>query len=108
MEKYTEEEFDEQKLVEELGMTYLHFPMGGKAGYTPQVVDTLALTLEEHTGKALIHCLSAGRVGYLWVAYLVNHRGMTIDDAIYLGRHIKFSSALEKLLGYEVSIRRKE
>lgn len=107
IETHTEKEYDEQALAEELGMIYLHFPMGGSAGYSPQVVDTLAQTLEEYPDKTFIHCAVGGRVGYLWIAYLINYKGQTIDDAVDIGRNIRYFSALEKLLGFELSMRRK-
>ena len=108
METHTEEKFDEVALLKELGMAYLHFPIGGKAGYSPQVVDTLAQVLKEHEGKILIHCLGAGRVSYLWIAYLVRYQGLSIDQAVDIGKKIKFRFPLEDLLGYPVSIQKKK
>jgi len=89
-------------------MAYLYFPMGGKAGYSSQVVDTLAQSLKEHGGKVLIHCLSAGRVSYLWIAYLVKYQDLTIDEAVDIGKRIKFRFPLEDLLGYPVTMQRKK
>jgi uncharacterized protein (TIGR01244 family) len=107
MDTHTKEKFDEVALVGELGMTYLQLPMGGTTGYTPATVDTFAQVLGEHDGKILIHCRSAGRVSYLWVAYLIRHRGFSVDEAIAIGKKIKFRFYLEDLLGYPLTMRRR-
>ena len=108
METHTKDKFDEVALLKELGMAYLHFPMGGKVGYSPHVVDTLAQVLIEHEGNVLIHCRSAGRVSYLWIAYLVKYQGLTIDEAVDIGKRITFRFPLEDLLGYPVTMQRKK
>jgi protein tyrosine phosphatase (PTP) superfamily phosphohydrolase (DUF442 family) len=97
--------FKEDSLLAEMGIKYVHIPMSGKSGYCPASVDTLAKYLEEQQGNALIHCAKGGRVTLLWMAYLVNHRGMSLDDSIDIGERMLFSFPLEKLLGKEVSMR---
>lgn len=108
MEKHNKEKYNETDLLKELGINYMNFPLGGKAGYAAQVVDTLSLTLNQHQDKAIIHCKSGGRVSYLWAAYLVKHKGLEIDDAVDICKRMKFSFALEDLLGYPVTIRKKD
>jgi uncharacterized protein (TIGR01244 family) len=94
--------FDEAAIAKELGMAYASIPLGDKASYRPQAVDTLAIVLGNHTGKAFIHCLSGGRASYVWVAYLVRHRGYSLNDAIAIGKRIKYPTNLEDLLGGKV------
>ena len=108
MESHSKEHFSEDSLVADLGMTYLHFPMGGKAGYSTAVVDTFAQALNTYKGKTFIHCKVGGRVSYLWVAYLISHRGIEINKAIEVGKKMKFRFVLEDLLGYPLSMRKKE
>ena len=108
IETHTKEHFDELLKVEELGMTYLNFPMGGDVGYSPEVVDTFSRALELHKGKALIHCAVGVRASYLWVAYLVRHKNVPLDEAIDIGKKMKFKFFLEDLLGYPLSMRRRE
>ena len=107
MDTHTNEQFDEFVLVNDLGMTYFHFPMGGNAGYSIHAVDTLAQTLDKHGGKTFIHCKVGGRASYLWVAYLIRHRNIPIDDAIDIGKKMKFRFVLEDLVGYSFSMRKK-
>lgn len=107
MEKLAKEKFSEDSLASVLGMTYLHFPVGGKAGYSPQVVDTFAQALEEYPDTTLIHCRSGGRVSYLWVAYLIAYKDVPINDAVDTGKKMKFKFLLEDLLGYQLIYRKK-
>jgi protein tyrosine phosphatase (PTP) superfamily phosphohydrolase (DUF442 family) len=100
---FAETAFSEENLVRELGMDYVSIPLGEKPSYRPQAVDTFAIVLKSHTGKAFIHCLSAGRVSYIWVAYLVRHRGYSLDDALTIGKRIKYPTTLEDLLGAKIS-----
>ena len=107
METLTKEKFDQPALLEELEMKYVHIPVGGKAGYTPQPVDEVARIVEEHEDKILIHCKSAGRVSHLWVAYLISYQHYTIEEAMDYGRRMKFYLPLEGLLGYPLKIEKK-
>jgi protein tyrosine phosphatase (PTP) superfamily phosphohydrolase (DUF442 family) len=107
MEKL-KEIFDEPKLVKELSMNYVQIPLGGESNYYPEATDQLAEALAHHQGKALIHCFSARRVSYLWIAYLVKYRGYSLNDAIAIGKKIKFYLPLEDLLGKPISIEVKQ
>ena len=97
--------FKQDSLLTGLGIKYVHIPMSSKSGYTPVSVDTLAKYLEGQEGNALIHCARGGRVTLLWMAYLVRHRGLSLDDALKIGKKMHFSFPLEKLLGKKVSMR---
>ncbi len=97
-------DFDQAALCHELGMEYVHIPLGGPDRiYTRQSVDAFADALERHDNKAVIHCASGGRATYMWVAYLVEHRGYEFDEAMAVGEQIRFRpSPFEGLLGREV------
>jgi len=102
--EFTESSFNEESVVKELGMSYVSIPLGDKETYCPETVDKFAAALTANQGKALIHCLSAGRATYLWMAYLVRHRGYSLDEAAAVGRRIKYSTQLEDLLGVKISL----
>jgi len=102
---FAETAFNEENVVKQLGMDYVSLPLGDKGTYRPHTVDTFALVLGARSGKAFIHCLSGGRVTYLWMAYLVRHRGYSLDDAAAIGRRMKYPTQLEELLGAKVSLR---
>jgi uncharacterized protein (TIGR01244 family) len=107
METLTKEKYDEPALLEKLGMKYVHIPVGGKVGYTPQAVEEVAEIVGEQKDKILIHCKSSGRVAHLWVAYLINYQNFSIEEAMSYGRNMKFFLPLEGLLGYPLKIEKK-
>ncbi len=90
-------------MAKQLGMAYASIPLGEKGSYRPQAVDTLSIVLKNHTGKAFIHCLSGGRASYMWAAYLVRHRGYSLNDAVTIGKRMKYPTYLEDLLGGKIS-----
>jgi uncharacterized protein (TIGR01244 family) len=101
---FAETAFNEENLVKELGMAYVSIPLGDKSTNRPHAVDTFAQTLAAHSGKAFVHCLSGGRVSYLWAAYLVRHRGFSLDDAVTIAKRMKYPTTLDDLLGAKTSL----
>lgn len=92
--------FDEAAEVADLGMTYVHIPLGGDDGYSPEDVDAFARALEACDGDAIIHCASGGRARAMWSAYLIRERGWTPEQAERLRRTLgEKPGALERLLG---------
>jgi protein tyrosine phosphatase (PTP) superfamily phosphohydrolase (DUF442 family) len=78
--------FDEASVVGDLGMSYISIPLGGEEfPYEPSAVEKLAEVLAAHDGPVLIHCTYGGRAVYLWIAYLVQHRGLTLEEAMDRG-----------------------
>ncbi len=96
--------YDEKAAAERLGMAYVAIPLGEKGSYSPKAVDAFAEALEANSGAAFVHCLSCGRVTYLWMAYLVRHRGYSLDDAVAIGKRMKYSTTLEDLLGEKITL----
>ena len=76
-------------------------------GYTPENLDMLADILKTRT-DVLIHCASAGRVTNFFMAYLIKYRGYTLDEAVEVGKDLRFSLPLEKLLDRNISMELKE
>lgn len=107
MTKYKEEHYDEDSLLQELDMTYAVIPLGGEAGYPPSALEDFASLLKKQKGKTLVHCEGAGRVSHLWMAYLVKYRDYSIDDAIDIGKKIKFRFPMEELLDTRFTIRKR-
>jgi uncharacterized protein (TIGR01244 family) len=74
--------FDEVALLKELGMTYVHIPLGGPdTPYTPEAVEKFAAALEAANSKVLLHCTVAWRASHMWAAFLVKHKGYTLEEA---------------------------
>ena len=86
--------FDEEKLVKELGMTWVHIPVRGDSTwpYSPAAVDRLATALKNAKGRVLLHCTIAYRASHLYTAYLVKYRGLSLDSALTHGRAINWGT----------------
>jgi uncharacterized protein (TIGR01244 family) len=76
--------FDEAALLTELGITYVHIPLGGTPDnpYSPAALDRFAATMATAKGKVLLHCTIAWRASHLWGAYLIRDRGMPVATAL--------------------------
>jgi uncharacterized protein (TIGR01244 family) len=76
--------FDEAALLKELGITYVHIPLGGTPDnpYSPAALDRFAATMASAKGKVLLHCTIAWRASHMWGAYLIRERKMPVADAL--------------------------
>jgi uncharacterized protein (TIGR01244 family) len=73
--------FDEAAAASAAGMSYAQSPVGGAAGFTPEVLEAFAREMEAADGKVLLHCASGNRAGNLYAAWLVRYQGKTPDAA---------------------------
>jgi uncharacterized protein (TIGR01244 family) len=81
--------FDEEALAKELGLTYVHIPLGGPdTPYTPAAVDKVAAAIKASKGKVLLHCTVAWRASHVWAAYLMKYQGLSYDEATKQARAI--------------------
>ncbi len=99
--------FDEQEHARELGMNFVHIPMGGEDDYTPEQVRQFAAAFREaeSKGDVLVHCSSGGRARLIWTAYLIEQLGLEPEEAI--ARANKMGGRpweLDRLLGGSLSI----
>lgn len=104
MDDRDEVPFDEAALLAELGIDYVHIPLGGWTDpYTPVAVDAFARALAAHEGKALLHCTVAWRASLMWGAYLARHRGYDVNAALAeSGFIVPSGSPFDGLLGRNV------
>lgn len=101
-------EFDEQKVVESLGMRYVHIPIAGPEALTPEVLDRARKVFDTEKGGVLVHCASANRVGAVWLAHRVLDDGLPWDRALAEAKQIGLTSpALEQRAKEYVEARRR-
>ncbi len=76
--------FDEAALLKELGITYVHIPLGGTAEnpYAPAALDQFSKVMASAQGKVLLHCTIAWRASHMWGAYLIRERKMPVATAL--------------------------
>lgn len=78
--------FDEEGTAADLGLDYVTIPLGSDDHpYEPGAVQKLAEILAATSGPVLIHCGYGGRAAYLWVAYLVEYEGLSLETAMARG-----------------------
>ena len=108
MEKFSEYGFNEDSLVQELGMQYKPLPMAGQISFNPETLATFTSLLKETKGKVFIHCYGAYRVTYLMMAWMLTEEGYSMDAALAFGRKMKYFSPLDGLLGEELTLINKQ
>lgn len=96
--------FDEALVVAELGMDYVHIPLGGEAHpYSKEAVARFADVLERHDGLVFLHCTVGWRASYLWSAYLISEHGFGINQSMARGKAMAINDLpIEGLLGQEL------
>jgi len=101
-------DFDQVEYLDSKGIQYIHIPMGGAAGYDSEGIQKMGEKITSSDGKVLIHCRSAGRATYAWMAWLINFENYSIDEAVELGSKARFAVPFFDLLGYPITIQKKQ
>jgi protein tyrosine phosphatase (PTP) superfamily phosphohydrolase (DUF442 family) len=100
-ENFTESSYNEEKWAAKLGFEYVSIPVDGYSDFTPEKLADF--TNSVHTDDpVLIHCAGAGRVTHFFMAYLVQEKGYSLDEAVEIGKSLKFKLPIEKLLDTDI------
>lgn len=104
------EDSTEPDQAAQLGMDFVSIPSGGADHpYSPAEVDAFARVMESAQGPVLLHCRSGTRATHLYVAWLVRHRDVPLEDALRIGRQIEFGqNPLEGYLDGNIEYRFKD
>jgi len=100
---FAEEAYNEQAVAKELGFEYKNIPVEGITDYNPEKLQDFSELINEDE-KILIHCRSAGRVTNFFMGYLIKTCGYSLNEAIAVGKEVKFTFPLEKLLDAEINM----
>ena len=74
--------FDEEQVVEDLGMTYHNLAWGSPSELTDDVLDSYRELLRTEKRPILFHCGSSNRVGAIWMAYRALDDGIGLESAL--------------------------
>ncbi|MEO1534660.1 MAG: sulfur transferase domain-containing protein [Planctomycetota bacterium] len=97
-------DFDQAALAGELGMRYVHVPMGRDHGYEPSQIAAFTEAIESADGPIYVHCASGGRARALIMGHLIRHEGMSFDEAFAATERLGGDRlSFERLLGEKVS-----
>lgn len=106
---FTNTAFNEENLAKEYGIKYISIPVSYPDSYDPSTLKKFSKTITENEqNKIFIHCASGGRVSYFYMAYLIESKGYSLNEAISFGNKIGFSFLLENLLDKEINMSFKE
>jgi len=82
----SEHDWDEESAARDLGLAYYNVPVTGKR-FEPAAFQRIdALVAENESQQVLIHCGSSNRAGGWLATHLVAEHGMSVDDALAVGR----------------------
>jgi uncharacterized protein (TIGR01244 family) len=101
---FTGDAFNEQKTAQALGFEYHSLPIGGRDDYTPKNLQSFMKLLKDNNENVFVHCKGGGRVNYFFMAYLIEAKGYSINEAVKVGESLGYSLLLENLLGIEISM----
>lgn len=91
------DEFDEASLVAELGMKYVHLPIGGADGVTTEQARKFADVLKSSGDcQVIAHCATSNRVGAL-IAIAAWQDGEEPEVALALGKRSGLTSLEPKV-----------
>ncbi len=98
--------YDEAAAAAELGLEYVHLPLGGPdTPYSPAAVTKLGEELASSDTRVLLHCTVAWRASHLWTAHLIENLKVPFAEAVAIGRELNLGRLpLEGFLGKELTI----
>jgi len=102
LRKDGELDWNEQQVVDDLGMTYVSLPYGSPDELTDEVFDAGRELLDTVERPMMLHCHSANRVGALWLPWRVLDGGASVEEATAEAKEVGLRSPalLAKALDY--------
>ena len=98
--------YNEKAVVKELGIEYCSIPVNGSKDYSPAKLKAVSSQIK-NDDRIFLHCAGAGRVTHIFMAYLIKSKGYTIDEAVEIGKQLKFSFPLEQLLDIKITMEKR-
>lgn len=79
--------WDEAAAVRDLGLGYVSVPVSRLRPYSSQAFERVTAVVDANPGKQIwIHCGNSNRVGSWLTARLVQREGMSVEEALAVGR----------------------
>ena len=73
--------WNEKQVVEELDLEFQSVPFAQPDTLNDEVFDQICILLKDDSGKTLLHCGSASRVGGVWIAHRALNDGIPLEQA---------------------------
>ena len=85
-------DFDERKVVENLGMRFVSLPWNGEEELTDRIFDQVRSVLRTAEEPMIVHCGSSNRVGGVWLPWRVLDQGVDMATAVKEAKRIGLST----------------
>jgi len=105
-DEYSDYAYNEKSIAKELGFEYYEIPVSVSKDYSPKKLEAVSIQINDND-KILLHCRTAGRATQFFMAYLIKNKGYTINEAVDIGKRLKYSLPLEQLLDIEINMEKK-
>ncbi len=102
MAEFTKTAYNEAMQTKEMGFDYKIIDVLGLSGYNDKKLQEFILSIDSDK-KILIHCRTGIRANDFFMAYLIKKQGYSIENALNIGRQIKFLIPLEHLLNKKIT-----
>ena len=102
MTEFTKTSYNEALQTKKMGFDYYIIEVLGLAGYNDENLQKF-IPLINADEKILIHCMTGIRANDFFIAYLIKKQGYSIEEALKIGRQIKFLIPLEHLLNEKIT-----
>lgn len=96
--EFSKTAFSEKDLMKSMKINYFSIDVKGKKGFNTKNMEAFTKALNASEGKVLVHCKEAGRVTYFMMAYLMQEKGFSEQEAIAFGEQLTYFSPLDALL----------
>jgi protein tyrosine phosphatase (PTP) superfamily phosphohydrolase (DUF442 family) len=104
--QYSKDAYNEKSIVEELGFEYYAISVNRTKDYSPKKLKAISSQINDND-IVLLHCRNAVRVTHIFMAYLIKSKGYTINEAVEIGKKLKYSFPLEQLLDIEITMEKR-
>lgn len=103
-ESFTNTAFNEENLLKKYEINYISIPVSYPDSYNTETLAKFKQALFENENKVFIHCAGGGRVKTFFMAYLIEEKGYTINEAMDLGNQLNYYFPLGLLLEKEINM----
>ncbi|MCK5028985.1 MAG: dual specificity protein phosphatase family protein [Bacteroidales bacterium] len=103
-QSFTNTVFNEENLLKKYEINYISIPVSYPDSYNAETLAKFKQALSENENKVFIHCAGGGRVKTFFMAYLIEVKGYTINEAMSWGNELNYYFPLGILLEKEIDM----
>lgn len=95
-------DWDESAVVQAVGLEYIEHPFLAPEAMTDDLIEQVCVILRQPSGRTLVHCGGADRVGAIWLVHRVLDHGLSVEEAEKEAEQVGLKTAAykQKALAY--------